>query len=88
MKWTLITAVCRLLCGEDIPLLTCVILDGGKIASEFCHSCSEGSGNSSAPQFCGATLPRARRPLPLPQLDSDKMRVNSVFSPCREKVRI
>lgn len=39
MGWTLITTACRLLCGGDIPLLTCVILDGGKIASEFCHSC-------------------------------------------------
>lgn len=59
LKWTLITAVCRLLCGGDIPLLTCVILDGGKIASEFCHSCSEGSGSSSAPQSCGVALLRA-----------------------------
>lgn len=68
MGWTLITAVCRLLCGEDIPLLTRVILDGGEVASEFSHSCtaqllspvvhpSQGQGSS-------------RQPLPLPQLGS------------------
>lgn len=39
MGWRLITAICRLLCRGDTPLLTRVILDGGKIASEFCHSC-------------------------------------------------
>lgn len=90
--WTLISAVCRLLCGGDIPLLTRVILDGGEIASEFCHSHSGGSESSSAPQPCGAALPRARQlqaasasPLAWP---SDHMRVNSVFSPCGEKVRI
>lgn len=38
MGWTLITAVCRLLCGGDTPLLARVILDGGKITSEFCLS--------------------------------------------------
>lgn len=61
MGWSLITPVCRLLCGGDTPLLTRVILDGGEIASEFCHWeqlsspvlwCSPAEGKAAPSSLC------------------------------------